>query len=71
MRPRAPVQAVVDQIRQLGGADPQVMVLPIEYSSSRIGPVRLPLFRVRAENGDGYVDNTGRSYSSLQALEGA
>jgi hypothetical protein len=64
--PAQPVQAVVDQIRQLGGADPQVTVLPIEYSSSRNGPVRLPLFRVRTANGDRYVDNTGRSYSSLQ-----
>jgi Domain of unknown function (DUF4781) len=61
-----PVQAIVDEIRQVGGSDPQVAVLPIEYSSSRVGPVRLPLFRVRTANGDGYVDNTGRSYSCLQ-----
>jgi hypothetical protein len=61
-----PVQAVVDQIRQLGDADLQVTVLPIEYSSSRVGPVRLLLFRVRTTNGDGYMDHTGRSYSSLQ-----
>jgi Domain of unknown function (DUF4781) len=61
-----PVQAVVDQIRRLGGADPQVTVLPIEYSSSGAGPVRLPLFRLRTANGDGYVDNTGRGYCSLQ-----
>jgi len=63
---RQPVQAVADQIRQLGGVDPQVTVLPIVYASRRVGPVRLPLFRVRTANGDGYVDNTGRSYSSLQ-----
>jgi hypothetical protein len=63
---RQPVQAVVDQIRRLGGADPQLSVLPIEYSSSRAGPVRLPLFRVRTANGEGYVDNTGRGYCSLQ-----
>jgi hypothetical protein len=62
---RQPVQAVADQIRRLGGADPQVTVLPIEYSSSGVGPVRLPLFRVRTANGDGYVDNTGRCYTSL------
>jgi Domain of unknown function (DUF4781) len=61
-----PVQAVVDQIRQLAGADPQVTVLPIVYAGRRVGPVRLPLFRVCTANGDGYVDNTGRSYSSLQ-----
>jgi hypothetical protein len=64
--PYEPVQAIVVRIRQLGGADPQVTVLPIEYSSSRVGPVRLPLFRVRTADGDGYVDNTGRSYSDLQ-----
>jgi len=61
-----PVQAVVDQIRRLGGPDPQVTVLPIEYSSSGAGPVRLPLFRVGTANGDRYVDNTGRDYFSLQ-----
>jgi hypothetical protein len=61
-----PVQAVVDRIRRLGGADPQVTVLPIEYSSSGVGPVRLPLFRVRTGNGEGYVDNVGRGYFSLQ-----
>jgi hypothetical protein len=63
---RQPVRAVVDQIRRLGGADPQVTVLPIQYSSSGAGPVRLPLFRVFTANGDGYVDNTGRSYTGLQ-----
>jgi Domain of unknown function (DUF4781) len=61
-----PVQAVVDQIHRLGGADPQVTVLPIEYSSSGTGPVRLPLFRVRTAKGDGYVDNSGHGYFSLQ-----
>jgi hypothetical protein len=61
-----PVQAVVYQIRRLGGANPQVTVLPIEYSSSGSGPVQLPLFRVHTAQGDQYVDNTGRSYTSLQ-----
>jgi hypothetical protein len=61
-----PVQAVVDQIRRLGGNAPQVTVLPIEYGSSDFGPVQLPLFRVQTASGDKYVDNTGRAYSSFE-----
>jgi hypothetical protein len=60
-----PVQAVVDQIRRLGGATPHVTVLPIEFGSSAYGPVQLPLFRVQTPGGDRYVDNTGRSYTSF------
>jgi LysM repeat protein len=61
-----PVQAVVDQIRRLGGDAPKVTVLPIEYGSSDFGPVQLPLFRVQTATGDKYVDNTGRAYSSFE-----
>jgi hypothetical protein len=59
------VQAIVDQIHHIGGANPQVTVLPIEYGSSDYGPVQLPLFRVHTAGGDRFVDNTGRSYTSF------
>ncbi len=60
------VQKVADQIRNVGGADAQVTVLPVTFSSRDSGPVQLPLFRVQTAAGDKYVDNTGRSYENFQ-----
>lgn len=60
-----PVGKVVAQIRAVGGDNPQVTVLPIQYSSNASGPVQLPLFRVHTASGDKFVDNTGRSYQDF------
>lgn len=60
------VRSVVDQIRDTGGSEPQVVVLPVTYSSSETGPVQLPLFRVTGTDGQKrFVDNVGRSYESF------
>jgi hypothetical protein len=61
------VRAVTDQIRAVGGENPQVAVLPVTYSSSETGPVQLPLFRVTGADGqERFVDNTGRSYDNFE-----
>jgi hypothetical protein len=59
------VGKVVAQIRAVGGDNPQVTALPIQYSSNASGPVQLTLFRVQTASGDKFVDNAGRSYSSF------
>ncbi|WP_225672584.1 DUF4781 domain-containing protein [Bradyrhizobium hereditatis] len=62
----AAVRAVTDQIRAVGGADAQVTVLPVTYSSAETGPVQLPLFRVTSADGrERFVDNIGRAYDSF------
>ncbi|MGO4724054.1 MULTISPECIES: DUF4781 domain-containing protein [unclassified Inquilinus] len=61
-----PVGTVANQIRTIGGANAQVTVLPIQYSSNASGPVQLPLFRVQTASGDKFVDNTGRSYQDFE-----
>lgn len=61
-----PVQDIVNQIRTLGGSEPKVTILPVQYSSKELGPVTLPLFRVSTAQGDKFVDNKGRSYESFQ-----
>ncbi|MDE5453991.1 DUF4781 domain-containing protein [Bradyrhizobium sp. CSA112] len=62
----AAVRAVTDQIRAVGGADAQVTVLPVTYSSAETGPVQLPLFRVAGADGrERFVDNVGRAYDSF------
>ena len=62
----AAVRAVTDQIRAVGGADAQVSVLPVTYSSAETGPVELPLFRVTGADGrERFVDNIGRAYDNF------
>jgi hypothetical protein len=62
------VDPIADQIRNIGGTNPEVTVLPVVYSSPESGTVELPLYRVRnPETGvEGYVDNIGREYESFE-----
>ncbi len=61
------IQPVVDQIRHVGGPDPQVTVLPIRIHDGDGAAVDLPLFRVQdgATGEDRFVDQEGRRYSSF------
>ncbi len=60
------VQPVVDEIHKIGGADAQVTMLPVTFSSGDTGPVQVPLFRVQDATGqDRFVDNQGRRYDSF------
>lgn len=60
------VGPVADSIRHIGGDNPQVTVLPVQYASANTGTVSLPLFRVQDSSGrDRFVDNTGRTYDSF------
>jgi Domain of unknown function (DUF4781)/DNA/RNA non-specific endonuclease len=62
----AAVRAVTDQIRAVAGADAQVTILPVTYSSAETGPVQLPLFRVTGADGrERFVDNIGRAYDNF------
>ncbi|MGH7005674.1 MAG: DUF4781 domain-containing protein, partial [Alphaproteobacteria bacterium] len=59
------MQTIADTLRTVGGNDPAVTVLPIQYSSSQTGTVTLPLFRVATPDGDKFVDNLGRQYKDF------
>lgn len=61
------VGPVAESIRSIGGDNPQVTVLPVQYASADTGTVNLPLFRVQdpATGADRFVDNTGRTYDSF------
>src|SRR5205085_4087512 len=52
---------------KIGGDDPKVTVLPVQFASNDTGPVNIPLFRVQDKNTgkDRYVDNAGRSYDDF------
>lgn len=60
------VQNVANEIRDVGGDEVAVTVLPILYSSEQTGVVSLPLFRVETTDGAKFVDNGGRSYDSFE-----
>ncbi len=61
------VQLVADAIREVGGPDPSVTVLPVQFGSAETGVVDLPLFRVTDSSGaERYVDNEGRTYDSFE-----
>jgi hypothetical protein len=61
------VGPVAESIRSVGGDNPQVTVLPVQYASAETGTVNLPLFRVQdpATGADRFVDNVGRTYDSF------
>ncbi|MEQ9502610.1 MAG: DUF4781 domain-containing protein [Deltaproteobacteria bacterium] len=61
------VEVVTDAIREVGGDDAEVTVLPIFYSTEATGQVQIPLFRVQDEETgeDRFVDNIGRTYDSF------
>ncbi len=60
------VEAVADQIREVGGEPPEVTVLPVQYYDDGVA-VSVPLFRVQDEETgeDRFVDNAGRRYDSF------
>lgn len=61
------IEPIADAIRDVGGDDAQVTVLPIQYAADGVGTVELPLFRVvDSESGaERFVDNTGRTYDDF------
>ncbi|TWG94948.1 LysM domain-containing protein [Mesorhizobium sp. J18] len=59
------VQTVANAIREYGGDNAAVTVLPILYSSAETGTVSLPLFRIDTPEGARFVDNLGRKYDSF------
>ncbi len=62
------VGPIADAIREVGGENAQVTVLPVQFASNGTGAVSLPLFRVQdKETGeDRFVDNTGRTYENFE-----
>jgi hypothetical protein len=74
--PQENVQAVVNQIRHLGGLNPKITFVPVTFSSRDMGPVQFALFRVETGvqkiSSDGssiseavYVDHLGRVYKTI------
>lgn len=61
------VEPVADAIRSVGGDDPEVTVLPIQFAADGVGTVELPLFRVVDEDtgAERFVDNVGRVYDDF------
>lgn len=64
---RQAIEPVAQAIRNVGGENAKVTALPVVFSSKETGLVQVPLFRVQArDGGDRFVDNVGRTYSSIQ-----
>ncbi len=61
------IDPIVQSIRNVGGPNANVTVLPVQYASKDTGAVQVPLFRVQdqATGRDRFVDNTGRVYQSF------
>ncbi len=64
------VGKVTKAIREIGGDNPEVAALPIQYSSNATGPIELPLFKVKGKDGRSwFVDNEGARYESFGTWE--
>ena len=62
------IDRIAAAIRDQGGADGKVTVLPVQLSSGATGAVTLPLFRVeRADGSVRFVDNQGGHYDDFGA----
>lgn len=62
------IDRIAAAIRDQGGTDGKVSVLPVQLSSSATGVVTLPLFRVeRADGSVRFVDNQGGHYDDFGA----
>lgn len=60
------IAKVTSAIRAAGGEPPEVTVLNVQFTSKQEGIVDLPLYRVKNPEGDRFVDNLGRTYSSFE-----
>lgn len=67
----AALDKVADQIRNVGGDQARVTVIPVTVTSEDQGAAVVPVFRVEdPQGGDaGFVDHTGRSYRDLADWE--
>lgn len=62
------IDRIAAAIREQGGADARVTVLPVQFSSAETGAVTLPLFRVEGRDGTvRFVDNQGGRYADFAA----
>lgn len=59
------IDRISGKIREIGGDNPEVTLVPVTYSSDASGAVQLPLFRVRTAEGDKFVDNRGAAYDNF------
>ncbi|MGK9166081.1 DUF4781 domain-containing protein [Inquilinus limosus] len=60
------IDRIASAIREQGGADAKVTVLPVQFSSTETGAVTLPLFRVEGKDGSvRFVDNQGGGYADF------
>jgi hypothetical protein len=60
------IKPVADQIRNVGGENAQVTVLPVTVANKEYGAMNLPLFRVETAEGPRFVDHLGRRYDSFE-----
>ena len=64
-----PVDVVASSIRDLGGDQAQVTIVPITITSNTEGAVTVPLFRVETADGPKFVDHNGDQYRSVRHWE--
>lgn len=64
-----PIDVVASSIRDLGGDQAQVTIVPITITSDKEGAVTVPLFRVETADGPKFVDHNGDQYRSVRHWE--
>ena len=64
-----PIDVVASSIRDLGGDQAQVTIVPITITSNTEGAVTVPLFRVETADGPKFVDHNGDQYRSVRHWE--